>query len=188
MREVAGLGTLHVNKNEAATLRQRMQGSMQFGALSRSTALVDKHPEDPDRRVLVLGKANYVKAAEARALSFTIESSAFIVNDQMFDVGVVDDVRGEQDLRIGDVLRPPTEQDREREERAGRLTDALSGEPQTDRRLAEITDIPRSTIQRLLDDVLLPAKQAKRVKGGWVAHGPTPKGVGTEPSAEDDAT
>ena len=64
-REVTGLGTLHVNKADAASLRQKMQGSMQFGALSRSTILVDRHPEDDDRRVAVLGKSNYVPTPRA---------------------------------------------------------------------------------------------------------------------------
>lgn len=40
-RETAGLGTLHVNKARSTELRQRMQNSVQFNALARSTILVD---------------------------------------------------------------------------------------------------------------------------------------------------
>ena len=47
---------------------------MQFGALSRSTFLVDRHPDDPDRRIAVLGKANYVSDSEPIAFSFRIAS------------------------------------------------------------------------------------------------------------------
>jgi AAA domain/IclR helix-turn-helix domain len=175
-REVPGLGTLHVNKAEAATLRQKMQGSMQFGALSRSTVLVARHPEDEDRRVAVLGKANYVRPDESRALTFTIESSGFPLNGQDFDVGRVANVELDVDLRIGDVLHRPTERDLEREERAERLADALTETPQTIRALADATDIPKSTVQRLLDDILLPEQRAERVAGGWVSRDPSPIG------------
>src|SRR4029077_9224142 len=70
--DTTGLGTLHVNKAQADHLRQRMQGSMQFGALSRSTTLVDRLPSNPDRRIAILGKNNYV--AGPVAMSFAIES------------------------------------------------------------------------------------------------------------------
>ena len=38
--EATGLGTLHVNKVKGRKLRQTQQGSIQFGALSRSSMLV----------------------------------------------------------------------------------------------------------------------------------------------------
>ena len=100
-RDVTGIGTLHVNKTLADRLRQRMQGSMQFGALSRSTVLVDRHPDDEDRRVAVLGKANYV--ANPVAMSFRIDSHPFDLNGREFDVGRVADVQ-DDDATVEDVL------------------------------------------------------------------------------------
>src|SRR4051794_4625221 len=98
--EVAGLGTLHVNKAQAQSFRERQQGSMQFGAMARSSFLIDRHPTHPGRRVAVLGAANY---ARETALAFAIESHTFLLNGEKFDVGRVVDATPD-DCTMPDVL------------------------------------------------------------------------------------
>ena len=103
-RETTGLCTLHANKARSGELRQRQQGSIQFGALARSTIYLDRLPDDPERRVAVLGDANYV--AERPALSFRIESCEFDLNGFKFNVPKVADVQ-QEDVALADVLAGP---------------------------------------------------------------------------------
>ena len=91
--DVASLWTRHVNKAESKTFRQKAQGSMQFGAVARSSFLIAEHPKDPTCRVAVLGKANYVK--DKVALSFAIAECVFEANGHLFSVGRVVDVEQE---------------------------------------------------------------------------------------------
>ena len=107
-------------------LRQKMQGSMQFGALSRSTVLVDRHPEDEDRRVAVLGKANYVRPSEPRALTFSIESAGSCSTASASTWAAWPTCELEATCASATCCSPPTERDQEREERADQLADALT--------------------------------------------------------------
>lgn len=174
-RDVTGLGTLHVNKAVADQLRQRMQGSMQFGALSRSTVLVDRHPTEEDRRIAVLGKANYV--AHPVAISFLIESHEFNLNGADFNLGIVGDVR-DDDATVEDVLargRGETLITEHRED----VLDALSDVPVSERALAGRFGIAKTTIHRILeelksDDLACPTSR------GWV------RSIGLVPYRETD--
>jgi hypothetical protein len=94
--DVAALVARHVNKTQAQEYRQRAQGSMQFGAMARSSFLVARHPTAGGRRVVVLGKANYVAEAERTALSFEIGSFEFKVDERPFCVGRVVDLRADE--------------------------------------------------------------------------------------------
>jgi hypothetical protein len=113
-RDVGGQGTLHVNKAQAKSLREKQQGSVQFGARSRSSFLVARHPSDMTRRVAILGKSNYVDRNGDRAgdeptsISFGIRNETFDLNGYTFNVGRVHDVRAEV-LTIDDVLSPDSE-------------------------------------------------------------------------------
>jgi hypothetical protein len=168
--DVTGLGTLHVNKAEADKLRQRMQGSMQFGALSRSTTLVDRHPSEPDRRIAVLGKANYV--AGSVAMSFVIESHGFDLNGREFDVGRVADVQRDE-ATIEDVLGQGRRRARERDEHRDDVIDLLDREgPLSVRAVGDALDLSRSTAHRLLRD-LKASGLVEQADDGWVSHVPS---------------
>jgi hypothetical protein len=162
-RDVTGLGTLHVNKAVADQLRQRMQGSMQFGALSRSTVLVDRHPVDEDRRIAVLGKANYV--AHPVAISFVIESREFELNGAGFNLGIVADVR-DDDATVEDVLARGRGETLIAEHREDVL-DALGDTPLSERALAGRFGIAKTTIHRILED-LKSDDLACPTNRGWV--------------------
>jgi hypothetical protein len=80
-------------------------------------------------------------------------------------VGRVASVEHEE-LTIADVLRPPSGRDRERDERLDSLADALTGESQSVRTLAEATGIPKSSVHRLLE-LLAADGLAVQTGGGW---------------------
>ena len=172
-RDVTGVGTLHVNKSLADRLRQRMQGSMQFGALSRSTILVDRHPTDEDRRIAVLGKANYV--ANPVAMSFRIDSHPFDLNGREFDVGRVADVR-DDDATVEDVLaRGRGERERQHDNKREAVADALTDEPQSVRDVAKAAGVSKSTTDRVLKE-LAEEDKAEQTDDGWVSRIPPPIG------------
>lgn len=68
---------------------------MQFGAMARSSFLLARHPSDPERRVAVLGPANYVPEGETSSLGFRIESYEFEENGRAFNVGRVADLEAD---------------------------------------------------------------------------------------------
>ena len=174
-REVTGLGTLHVNKGLADRLRQRMQGSMQFGALSRSTVLVDRHPDDEDRRVAILGKANYV--ADPVAMSFRLESHVFDLNGRQFDVGRVADVQ-DDDATIAEVLAAGQgEREKAHAEKRAKVVGALTKAAQSVRAIAEAAEVSKSTTDRILKE-LAGDNLAEQTDDGWVSHHPTAYGEG----------
>jgi AAA domain len=116
-RQTTGLGALHVNKAKLSELRQRMQGSVQFNALARATILIDRHPQDGERRIAVLGKRNYVPEAEAVAMSFEIERHRFSHGGRDFDVGRLTDVEQEA-LTVAEVLAGPSSEGQPKRDRA----------------------------------------------------------------------
>ena len=114
-REVTALGTLHVNKAHVTELRQHVQGSVQYLAIARATILVAGHPTEPDRRVAVLGPANYV--ASTPSLVFDIEEHAFDYNGERFRLGRVANLDEDPDVTLDDVLGSgPRERERPRDE------------------------------------------------------------------------
>jgi hypothetical protein len=75
--KAAILAAMHPNKREG-TFRDRMSGTPAFNALSRSSLLVAKHPHEPDRVAVVLGKGNF--ASERLAFEFRIEGRELSVD------------------------------------------------------------------------------------------------------------
>jgi len=116
---VAALATLHVNKAQAQVFRQRSQGTVQYGAMARSSFLVDRHPADPLSRVAVLAPVNYVSEEISHALKFAIADTLFDYGGQTFSVGRVIDVEPDE-TTMEDVLGK-AEQPRKRDE----IADAL---------------------------------------------------------------
>lgn len=97
--QIAFEGSLHPNKR-ADSFRQLVAGAG-FNALSRSSLLLARHPEDESRRVLVRGKGNLSVAP--RALEFDITSKTFDANGHTFDLPCA--VRfAESDLTVDDLL------------------------------------------------------------------------------------
>jgi hypothetical protein len=78
------LCAMHPNKR-ADTFRRMMAGSAAFNAVSRSSLLLTKHPEDDSRRVLVRAKGNL--SVTPPAVEFSIESYKFKYEARRFDVG-----------------------------------------------------------------------------------------------------
>ena len=179
---VSGLATLHVNKGQAQEFRQRSQGSMQFGAMARSSFLIDRHPSDPLRRVAVLGKANYVR--EAAALSFTIAEHMFECNGELFGVGRVVDVEAEN-VTMDDVLRPPSERDRKRDEKVGLVLDALDEEPQSGRAIAKLVGSSEATVRRILHELEDNGLAALDPGEGWCVTASNPRKWRSDAPPED---
>jgi hypothetical protein len=74
--KVAVLGAMHPNKRKGS-FRDRLAGTPQFNAVSRSSLLVAPHPTEPGRIAVVLGKGNY--ASEHFAFEFRIEGRELVL-------------------------------------------------------------------------------------------------------------
>jgi hypothetical protein len=166
-REVTALGTLHVNKARVTELRQHVQGSIQYLAIARATILVAAHPTDEERRVAVLGPANYV--ASTPSLAFDIEEVAFEHNDAQFRLGRVANLDEDPNVTLDDVLAVPASRERERprDQHSDDMLEALSAEPQTTRALAGVVGLSTTTAYRLLSD-LEDEGMAEQTGRGWV--------------------
>lgn len=111
LRRVAGsegiavTGLLHPIKGKARTFRELIAGSHQFNAVSRSSLLLGKAPEDKDRRVLVRGKGNH--SAVPRSFEFGLGIRGVDLNGHCFEEPFVADPE-EGDRTIEDLLDPPT--------------------------------------------------------------------------------
>jgi hypothetical protein len=73
--QCAYLGTLHPNKRSTGSYRDLISGTPAWNQLSRSGLLMTKHPNDPDRRAIVVAAANYSKGAAS--FEFEIASGVF---------------------------------------------------------------------------------------------------------------
>jgi hypothetical protein len=190
-QEIASLWTRHVNKAEARSFRQKAQGSMQFGAVARSSFLIAQHPTDLSRRVAVLGKANYVR--EKVSLSFAIAEHVFTANEQLFTVGRVVDV--EEDETTMDEVLGGSESPRER--RRGDLRGAVLGGFPVSTPLSNgnwkpppvsAAEVAKSlgrtkgdgTVHRIVRE-LADADLIKEAEGGWVRPAPTNGGGDYDP-------
>ena len=98
--DVAVLGALHPNKR-GSSFRDLVAGSVAFNAVSRSSLLLAKHPDDEDRRVVVQGKGNLSKTPPA--IEFHLGEATFTANDNLFNQPVVQDVQL-ADVSIEDLL------------------------------------------------------------------------------------
>jgi AAA domain len=99
---IAVVGTLHTNKAGGASFRQTVQGSQAFNAVSRSSFLLAKDPDEDGRVVLVRGKGNH--AARPRAITFEIESRRFVYKKRQFNMPKAVRFRDGGDLSADDLL------------------------------------------------------------------------------------
>ncbi len=135
--DVAVLASMHPNKGKKESFRDLVSGSHAFNAVSRSSLLLTKHPEDTDRRVLVRGKGNL--SVPPRSFEFSIKSYTFKANKHTFNVpGVSDHIEGE--LRVEDLLKSSAQQ-------GPSIAETLAGEI-AKLRLTEPT--PRADIARAI--------------------------------------
>jgi hypothetical protein len=168
-RGTTGLGTLHVNKAEAHSFRQRTQGSMQWGAMARSAFLVDRHPTDPLARVAVLGKANYVQADQPHSISFSIASDIFECDGWAYNVGKVVDVQASE-VTMEDVLvDAEVRRLRKQQEQRKVVLAALTSEPQSGRAISKASNVPLISTQRILAD-LEAEGLAEKAEDGWLSN------------------
>jgi hypothetical protein len=172
-----GLGTMHAKKGRAATGREKLAGSHQYNAVSRSTLLVDRHPDDAGRRVLVGHKQN--NSREPVPLGFTIKQRVFLLNGQWFHVPVARDVQDEPHVSLNNLF---TARERKRDANRAAVLDALTAEPQSERALVRATGVPKTTVHRILAE-LAECDEAEQTKAGWrvVRSGPSIDRTGPPP-------
>ena len=80
---VAAIGLLHPIQGKPRSFRELIAGSHQFNAVSRSSLLLGKAPEDKQRRVLVRGKGNH--SAAPRSFEFEIGITSFDLKSGGFE-------------------------------------------------------------------------------------------------------
>ncbi|MCH8074151.1 MAG: AAA family ATPase [Proteobacteria bacterium] len=117
---VAILCVTHLNKGQGSPM-SRVTGSGAFVAAARSALLVGADPEEPDRRIVAMLKANLAK--ESDGVAYRIRS-----NED--DLPVVEWEPGRVDIRPADILaHEPDEARRERSDAAEWLCSELSHGP-----------------------------------------------------------
>lgn len=79
---VTSIATLHPNKR-GSTFRELQQMSAKFTGVSRSSLLLAEHPDDPEYRVVALGKGNYVSNSEVESRQFRILSENIRVKREL---------------------------------------------------------------------------------------------------------
>jgi hypothetical protein len=79
---VTSIATLHPNKR-GSTFRDLQQMSAKFTGVSRSSLLLAEHPDEPDYRVVALGKGNYVSNSEVESRQFRIVSENIRVKREL---------------------------------------------------------------------------------------------------------
>jgi AAA domain/Toprim-like/IclR helix-turn-helix domain len=161
-RGTTALATMHTRKGPSSSFRDLMAGSHQYNALSRSSLLLAVHPDDEDRRIIVAGKQNYSRAAITE--SFELAEHGFELNDHRFSVSLAREFRPEPEITIDSLLASaaPRRRDEHRED----VLDALSGIARSERSIAKATDLPRTTVQRILKDLEGEGLAEKR-DDGW---------------------
>lgn len=120
--DAAMLASMHPNKR-GGSFRDRISGTAAFNALSRSSLLVARHPDEPGRTVVVRGKGNY--SVEPQAFEFRIREEVIPVQSRSIVTSRITDTR-ETGLRADDVLDATRDRHRE-DSKAGQARAALSG-------------------------------------------------------------
>lgn len=154
--DIAVLAALHTNKSTTGGFRQRVGGSQQFNALSRSSCWLLNHPdhaEEDKHRVVLWPKANY---ANPGAVEFRITGHASTINDEVHHVGTATGLR-ESDITLEDVLsrrngEPLTKADNGR---AILLTELADGEWH-----------PARDVMAMLEEHEIGEREANRLKTG----------------------
>ena len=99
------IGTTHLNKATGGTYRQRVAGSGGYLAVARVGLLVHRHPDNPDLRVLALGKGNLGQVPDS--IVFEIEGVDVVNPDdpnEVADVGVLANPYADGSLTVDEVL------------------------------------------------------------------------------------
>jgi hypothetical protein len=165
--DAAAIGLMHPIKGNPTSFRQLMAASHQFNAVSRSSLLLAKDPENESRRVLVRGKGNH--SAEPKAVEFSIQPRTFELNTHGFEMPMVVDVR-ESERTIDDLLRKDATPDTPARDRlVPQLREVLVPEPGL--QLKEIAEAvgcgPKDGSMRRALAWMEKNGQAKRVNGRW---------------------
>jgi hypothetical protein len=88
-RQLLVIGTTHLNKTTTGSYRHRVAGSGGYLAVARVGWLVHRHPDNPELRVVALGKGNLGKVPDS--IVFAIEGLEVPnpASDEVADVGRV---------------------------------------------------------------------------------------------------
>lgn len=98
--DIAVLASMHPNKR-GGSFRDRVSGTPAFNALSRSSLLIARHPEDETRVAVVRAKGNY--SVEPPAFEFRIEERTLKIGGRALTTSRITDIT-ETGLRQSDVL------------------------------------------------------------------------------------
>lgn len=99
--DIAVIGSLHPNKS-GNSFRQLVAGSSAFNAVSRSSLLLAKDPDNPGGRVLVRGKGNLSIAPDA--VQFDITGAFFDANGHKFDAPVATNFQNGGNITADDLI------------------------------------------------------------------------------------
>lgn len=83
------IGTTHLNKSTTGSYRHRVAGSGGYLAVARVGLLVHPHPDDPDLRVVALGKGNLGRIPASMVFAIDSVDIPNPINDEIANVGVV---------------------------------------------------------------------------------------------------
>ncbi len=87
---IGTIGALHPNK-KGASFRELVSDSVAFNAVAKSNLLLAEHPDDEDRRVVVVGKGKF--ARKPQSFEFNLGTLMFTANDERFEVPNVQDIQ-----------------------------------------------------------------------------------------------
>ena len=99
--DVAVHAAMHPNKR-GETFRELVSGAVAFNAVSRSSLLLDQHPEDPERRVLVRGKGNL--SEEPGSFEFDVLSAEFSNENGESSMPLASPITANGDLSVHDLV------------------------------------------------------------------------------------
>ena len=104
-RQLLAIATTHLTKATGGTYRQRVSGSGGYLAVARVGLLVHRHPDNPDLRVVALGKGNLGQVPDS--ICFEIEGVDVVNPDdpgETADVGVLANPYADASLTVDEVL------------------------------------------------------------------------------------
>jgi len=171
----AVLGVMHLNKGLGADVLNRVNGSRGFTAAARSVLTVGDDPQNPEQRVVAVGKAN-LAPTDVAALRFRIEGRSVPHPDEEEPISTSGIVwMGEATgVNSRDLLAVQTDEDERpaREEAAAWLADLLGVEPVASKTVkdeAEKAGLAWRTVRRAKDEIGVEARRWGRPgeAGGW---------------------
>jgi hypothetical protein len=168
--DMAVVVSMHPNKR-GGSFRDQLSGSPAFNALSRSSLLVARHPDEPGRIVVVRAKGNY--SIEPPAFEFMIEEHE-VMGAELITTSRVTATR-ETGLRADDVLDASASRRRD-DSQAGQARALLSeifadGQARPTKEVLEIMDahgFSKKHAQNARRELGLETWKAPEYQGGWV--------------------